>query len=132
MGYGFTQVNVEVGEEVGVARCTRYGFQSHRFGTISKVNGHGHIFVALADGKELRFDKHGDAYKDKYGPSLFTAAHLRNDLAVAAKHREQRATAIALQSAVQGGFTGSGRFWATPQRIAEIKELLNKLEELVD
>jgi len=69
--------NYEVGDVVGFARFHSFGsILTHGFGTVTKINGHGHIFIKTQNGDEKRFDKYGDTYKDEYGPRLIGAARL--------------------------------------------------------
>jgi hypothetical protein len=132
MGYDFRHTTATVGQEVGIARSTRYGNQSRQFGTVTKVNGHGHIFVTTDSGIEMRFNKHGDSYKEDYGPSLYSAEYLRNDIAEELRQKQQRAAANALQAAIKGNYAHSGRYWNTVSSIAVLKELLNDMEKLAD
>mgnify|MGYP003641234302 CR=1 FL=1 len=132
MGYGFRFGTATVGQEVGIARSTRYGNQSRRFGTVTKINGHGHIFVTTDSGEEMRFDKHGDSYKKDYGPSLYSAEYLRKDIADDLRQKQQRAAANALQTALKGNYAHTGHYWNTVSSIAVLKELLNEMEKLAD
>lgn len=69
--------NYEVNDVVGFARFHSFGsILTHGFGTVTKINGHGHIFIKTQRGDEKRFDKYGNSYKDDYGPSLIGAARL--------------------------------------------------------
>lgn len=86
---------VKVGEEVGIVRTGRWGgFLLSRFGTVTKVNGHGHIFVQAED-REYRFTRRGDAYKDDYGPRLMQASQLRSALAMEEQRKERNRLARA-------------------------------------
>jgi hypothetical protein len=131
MAYG--DFITKVGEEVGVVR--QHGrdgtILNSRFGTVTKINGHGHIFVQ-SDDQELRFTRRGDAYKDKWGPSLMDAAKLRNHLAADARRKEQVRIARAMEQELQEGYSYSGRFFPTQERIAQLKTLLAEMETLVD
>jgi hypothetical protein len=130
MAYG--DFVTQVGEEVGIARTSRYGgFVSHRFGTVTKINGHGHIFVQSGE-QELRFTRAGNAYKSDYGPSLMDADKLRAQLAVADRRKEQRRIAQEIEQAIKSGYSYSGTFHVSEERVAILKELVNQLEMLVD
>jgi len=128
----FNLVDAVVGQKIGIARSTRYGLTSCAFGTVTKVNGHGHIFVDVPKLGERRFDKYGDSYKDEWGPSLINADDLRTYLTREKKQKEQRHAATALQKVIQDGFAGNGRYWNTAERLADIKLAVASLEELVD
>jgi hypothetical protein len=132
MAYG--DFITKVGETVGVVRQhSRDGtiLNSH-FGTVTKINGHGHIFVQDGSGEERLFDRRGDAYKDKWGPSLMDAAKLRNHLAADARRKEQVRIARAMEQELKEGYSYSGRFFPTQERIAQLKTLLAEMETLVD
>lgn len=123
--------DVAVGQEVGIARRASFGLTACTFGTVTKINGHGHIFVETPNGTS-RFNKHGDSYQYDYGPRLICADDLRKELLAETRKKDQRRAALELQEAVQQGFAGNGRFWATGERIDEIKIALAALEKLVD
>ena len=120
-----------VGETVGIVRYNRTygGIVSSRFGTVSKVNGHGHI-VVQCDDKEYRFTKRGAAYKDSYGPSLIDAAQLRAELARETERKERARLARELEAELKSGWSYSGTFHATAERIAAMKNLLADLEKV--
>jgi hypothetical protein len=131
MAYG--DFVTSVGEEVGVVRQhSRDGrvLTSH-FGTVTKINGHGHIFVQTGD-QERRFDKTGKAYKDKWGPNLMHAAQLRKHMESEERRKEQVRIARAMEQELHEGYSYSGRFFPTQERIAALKNLLADLEKVVD
>jgi hypothetical protein len=131
MAYG--DFITRVGEEVGIVRQhSRDGtILNSRFGTVSKINGHGHIFVQSGDEK-LRFTKTGNAYKNTWGPSLMQAAKLRDHLAADARRKEQVRVARAMEQELKEGYAYSGRFFPTQERIAALKNLLAEMEKMVD
>jgi hypothetical protein len=130
MAYG--DFVTEVGETVGIVRQHRHGtILMSRFGTVTKVNGHGHIFVQCED-REYRFTKTGDAYKDSYGPSLMQAAKLRMIQESETRRKEQVRVARAMEQTLKEGYSYAGRFFPTAERIAALKNLLSELENLVD
>ena len=122
-----------VGETVGIVRYNRTygGIVSSKFGTVTKINGHGHI-VVQCDDREYRFTKRGAAYKDSYGPSLIPAGRLSNELAREAERKERARLARELEAELKAGWSYSGTFHATAERIAAMKNLLAELENLVD
>lgn len=124
----------KVGEEVGIARTSRSGtFLTARFGTVTKINGHGHIFVQSGE-QELRFTRYGKTYKDEhgYGPSLIHAPKLRAQLANEERQKTQSQLARDIEKTIKDGFAYSGRFFPTQDRLAELKRLVGELEKLVD
>jgi hypothetical protein len=131
MAYG--DFNVSVGETVGVVRRNRTygGFISAAYGTVSKINGHGHIFVQLGN-TEHRFTRRGYAYKDDYGPGLMHADQLRREQAQDDVRKEQVRIARAMEQELKEGYSYSGRFFPTAERIAALKNLLADLEKVVD
>ena len=121
-----------VGETVGIVRQHRHGtILMSRFGTVTKVNGHGHIFVQCDD-REYRFTKTGDAYKDSYGPSLMQAAKLRMIQESETRRKEQVRVARAMEQELKEGYSYAGRFFVSQERVAALKNLVAELEKLVD
>jgi hypothetical protein len=122
-----------VGETVGIARQHRNSgtLLTARFGTVTKINGHGHIFVQ-SDDREFVFNKRGAAYKDDYGPSLMHAAKLRSIQDSEARRKEQVRIARAMEKELNDGYSYSGRFFPTQERIAALKNLLAEMEKVVD
>ena len=131
MAYG--EFATTVGETVGIVRQHRTSgtLLTARFGTVTKVNGHGHIFVQ-SDDKEYRFTKTGDAYKDSYGPSLMQAAKLRMIQESEDRRKEQVRVARAMEQTLKEGYSYSGRFFPSAERIDALKNLLQEMEKLVD
>lgn len=122
-----------VGEEVGIVRRNRSygGLLLAKFGTVTKINGHGHI-VVQCDDKEYRFTKRGDAYKDGYGPSLIHAASLRAEMARDNRRKTVNTVARELEQKVKDGWGYSGTFHATETMISELEALVAKLKESVN
>jgi hypothetical protein len=131
MTYG--EIGVVVGEEVGIVRrnCAYGGLSMARFGTVTKINGHGHIFVQSGD-TEYRFTKTGHAYRDEWGPRLTLAALLRAEMAHEAGRKERARVARELEAELKAGWSCSGTFHATEERVAALKNLVAELEKLVD
>ena len=123
-------LNLNAGDEVGVARRTRYGLSSAAFGRVVKINGHGHIWVDTGKDLLVKFDKHGHSYKNLYGPSLVDAAQLRAELAHEAERKERARLARELEAELKSGWSYSGTFHATAERIAAMKNLLADLEKV--
>jgi hypothetical protein len=130
MAYG--DFITSVGEEVGIVRQHRHGtILMSRFGTVTKINGHGHIYVQSED-KEYRFTRRGYAYKDDYGPGLMHAAKLRMIQEGETRRKEQVRIARAMEQELKEGYSYSGRFFPTAERIAALKNLLAEMEKVVD
>ena len=86
-------LSLSIGDRVGYARWHHWGGRplSHGFGTVTKINGHGHVTItpdvaAVLLGKpdtskNLMFDKYGkERGKGNYGMSLVSVESLRADL----------------------------------------------------
>ena len=131
MAYG--DFGTVVGEEVGIVRRNGRsgGIVFSAFGTVTKINGYGHIFVQAGD-KEYRFTKTGYAYKDEWGPRLTVAAALRKELAVEAQRKERMRVARAIEQSLKEGYSYSGTFHVSEERVAQLKTLVAELETLVD
>lgn len=122
-----------VGEKVGFARFGRFGGRaiSSGFGTVTKVNGFGHIFVTTAGGRELRFDKYGDSYKDSYGPRLMCPARLTGILEAEENERIINTKARGIIEAVEKTRCGNGRIAISTETLDEIEALVAQLRERV-
>lgn len=119
---------IQVGEEVGIARMSRSGtFLTTRFGTVTKINGHGHIFVQSGD-SELRFTRQGKAYKNDWGPYLIHANQLRTQMKLEERRKEQIGIAREIEQIIKNGFTHSGRFFVNQEQVSNLKTLVCKLE----
>ena len=131
MAYG--DFITSVGETVGIVRQHRNSgtIRMSRFGTVTKINGHGHIFVQ-SDDREFVFNRRGAAYKDDYGPNLMHAAQLRKIMESEARRKEQVRIAREMEQTLKEGYSYSGRFFPSPERIAQLKNLLAEMENLVD
>jgi hypothetical protein len=121
-----------VGKEVGiVCRNNRGGFITAKFGTVTKINGHGHIFVLSGD-DEYRFHKNGDAYKNERGPSLCKAAALRVEMEREARRKEINLLAREAESVMKSGWTGAGSWFVSKDRVDALKNIVAKMESMVD
>lgn len=114
---------VKVGDEVGFARSTHYGFQNTGFATVTKINGHGHI--TLSDSSV--YDKFGNE-RSKFGSKrLMNPQVLRDYIARDVAMREQTARTRALQQKVSDMFGYSGRAHVTPEMKAELLAMVEAL-----
>jgi hypothetical protein len=129
MAYG--DFETKVGETVGVVRRSRYGLVSSQFGTVTKINGYGHIFVQAGE-REFRFTRRGAAYKAEYGPSLCNADMLRKEIERETLRKDRASIAREIEQELKSGWSYSGTFHASAERIDTLKTLLGNLEKLVD
>jgi hypothetical protein len=122
---------MKIGQEVGIARSSSYGYLYIKYGTVTKINGHGHIFVTVA-GKDdpLKFDKHGKSFKDNYGPSLVDADHLRAYEAAEAKRKAKNHLVRSIEQTIKDGWSYSGTWHSSEERIKALKEAVAELEML--
>jgi hypothetical protein len=114
---------VKVGDEVGFARSTRYGYQSAGFSTVTKVNGHGHI--TLANG--VVYDKRGNERGNNYGKVLVEADYLRKSQAAEEARRSQASAVRTIEQKIKDMWTYSGTVCVTPERKAELLALVEAL-----
>jgi glycine/D-amino acid oxidase-like deaminating enzyme len=127
-----TYLNLNAGDEVGIARRSRYGLASAAFGRVVKINGHGHIYVDLGKGDYVRFDKNGNAYKNSYGPSLVDADKLRKEIAQEERRKDRARVAREMEQALKDGWSHSGTWHPSQERIDTLKNLIAEMEKLVD
>lgn len=128
----FKVFDARVGKEVAIIKRTRYGsFSIAEFGVVTKINGHGHIFVASGGDKEYRFNKSGDSYKNEWGPSLGNADKLREELARDNERKSRSKIAREIESTMKSGWSYSGDWFATKDRIEELKGMIAKLETIM-
>jgi hypothetical protein len=130
MAYG--DFDIAVGEEVGVVRRNRNwgGILFSKFGTVTKINGHGHIYVQCGD-QEYRFTRRGYAYKDDYGPGLMQAAQLRAELAREEERKTRARLAREMEQTLKDGWSYSGTFHVSQERVAQMKALVAEMEKLI-
>jgi hypothetical protein len=130
MAYG--DFAITVGEEVGIVRRNQSygGFIVARFGTVTKINGHGHIYVQSGD-QEYRFTRRGYAYKDDYGPGLMHAAKLRAELAREEERKTRARLAREMEQTLKDGWSYSGTFHVSQERVAQMKALVAEMEKLI-
>ena len=119
----------KVGERVGYYRES----WSSGFGTITKINGHGHIIVKMevprADGvDEIEFDKYGDERKDaRFGRKLCTEASLL-EMNAEKEERNRAALAVeALKKEIEDHRCGNGRYNITEETKATLRALVEAL-----
>jgi len=117
--------NYEVGDVVGFARFHTFGsILTHGFGTVTKINGHGHIFIKPQNGDEKRFDKYGNTYKDKYGPSLIGAARLTEILEQQQNDRNIRKISKELAELIVNKSVTNEMLDALEVKIAKLREMI--------
>lgn len=120
-----------VGETVGFVRYHRYGaILQSGIGQITKINGHGHITVTTGN-IERKFDKHGNSYKDSYGPSLIDVDVLKAKLAAINLERNINAETTAMQDIILSRRCGNGRMAMTNETLDALEAQIAKLRELV-
>jgi len=123
---------LNAGDEIGVVRYNRSygGFVSSQFGTVTKVNGHGHIFVNVGKDEDLRFTKNGEQYRnERFGVSLVDPDRLRTELAVEQTRRNRASIVREIESTLKSGWSYSGTWHPSEERIDALKDLVAKLEE---
>jgi hypothetical protein len=123
-------MNYEVGQAIGYVRYSRYGLQAWGFGTIEKINGHGHIFVKAPAGTR-RFDKFGDSYQDLYGPKLIGAARLTGLVEHEERVRNTDKAVRELLEVVSNRRCGSGDYTMNTETLDDIDAMVKKLREMV-
>jgi len=122
---------LEVGNLVGFVR---YGSNGHifnyGFGTVEKINGHGHIYVATENGQK-KFDRRGNSYKDNYGPVLVTDVFgLQKRIAKLAADKEISSVVRKIERTIKQQYTGGGSFVSNLTVVETLKELISELEVL--
>ena len=120
---------MNIGQEIGIARSTRHGYMYIQYGTITKINGHGHIFVTVAGKDEaLKFDKRGNSYQNDYGPSLVDANKLRAYEAAEEKRKVKNHLVRSIEQTIKDGWSYSGTWHSSEDRIKALKEAVAELE----
>jgi hypothetical protein len=123
---------IQVGERVGYARFHSFGsILSHGFGTVTKINGHGHITVKSDNGTELVFDRQGRPRKNEYGPDLIHAAQLERLLAAKAQQQKRNALKKEMENRIEFHTVGKG-FIINRDTIAAFEDILEQMKKLVD
>lgn len=115
----------KVGDMVGYCRFGGTGghMMGAGFGHVTKINGHGHIF--LDTGKV--FDKHGDERGTKYGLHLVDAEHLRDRLTNEQARQNKAAMVRSLIQKLEGSFSYSGTVHIDGDTKQELLAMVNSL-----
>jgi hypothetical protein len=119
---------MKIGQEIGIARPTRYGYMYIQYGHVVKINGHGHIFVDTGKGDYIKFDKNGKSYKNDYGPSLVDADKLRAYEVAEQKRKTTAELVRGIEQTIKDGWTYSGAWISSDDRIASLKAAIAELE----
>ena len=123
--------NYSVGDVIGFARFHSFGsILIHGFGTVTKINGHGHVFVETKNG-EKRFDKYGNSYKDNYGPSLIGAARLTEIIENNENKRNISRASKEMTDLISSVRSGNGDFHITNEMLDELQTKIDKLREMI-
>jgi hypothetical protein len=121
---------MNIGQEVGIARSTRYGYMSIQYGHVVKINGYGHIYVDTGKGDYIKFDKNGKSYKNDYGPSLVDAVKLRAYEVAETKRKKVAETVRSIERTIKDGWSYSGTWHTSEERIKALKEAVAELEKV--
>ncbi len=115
----------KVGDMVGYFRVGGTGgrMMDVGFGKVTKINGHGHIF--LDTGKV--FTKHGDERGNKYGVCLVDAGHLRKRVADEQARQDKAILVRNLIQKLQGSFSYSGTVHIDGDTKQELLAMVNSL-----
>ena len=119
---------MNIGQEIGIARSTRYGYMNIQYGHIVKINGYGHIYVDTGKGDYIKFDKNGKSYKNHYGPELVDADKLRAYEAAEAKRKKVNETVRSIEQTIKDGWSYSGTWHPSTDRIEALKAAISELE----
>ena len=117
--------NVKVGDEVAFAYFHSMGTPLYKgFGTVTKINGHGHII--LDNGKV--FDKRGKERGMKYSETqLMCPDHLREILTTQEQRRARTQTVRDMIEKLNGCITYVGTAQVDAELKADLQALLNQL-----
>lgn len=125
-------ITLTVGDRVGYARHHHWGGYplEHGFGTVTKINRHGHITVALeprADGTPREpkvFDKCGKERKKHGYTHLVAPATLEAELARHDAEAARDRAVDALAAEIAGMKTHRGYYYVTTEGKARLAELV--------
>jgi hypothetical protein len=119
---------MNIGQEIGIARSTRYGYMYIQYGHVVKINGYGHIYVDTGKDELIKFDKNGKSYKNDYGPSLVNADKLRAYETAEKKRKTTAELVRGIEQTIKDGWTYSGAWISSEDRIASLKAAIAELE----
>lgn len=95
-----------VGQEIGYGRHGRYGLSDSCISTITKINGHGHVFV-----DDKVFDKHGNERgSGVWTVHLMPADFIRDAIAAEKDRRARTATVNSILYELSKKKTGCGDY----------------------
>jgi hypothetical protein len=120
--------DLKVGDEVGIIYrgiSFSHPLLSSKFGTVTRINGHGHIFVTTTDGKEYKFNKFGEP-KDKYVGNICDANELRKEIKAAEKRKEINSLVNEMKTIIDES-RWNNDYHMTAERLLGMKDILNKL-----
>jgi hypothetical protein len=126
--------DLKVGDRVGFCR-THYGtLLNHGFGTVSKINGHGHITI-IADGNGVPdnfdtqvYDKHGNEFKKGYGCRQLCAVEwLQSKIDAKTEDRRCQAAVKSLIAAIENHRCGNGKFSINEEAKSELHRLVDAI-----
>ena len=115
----------KVGDMVGYFRVGGTGghMMGVGYGTVTKINGHGHIF--LDTGKV--FDKHGNERGTNYGVHLVDAEYLCERVAKEQARQDKAAMVRSLIQKLEGSFSYSGTVHIDGDAKQELLAMVNTL-----
>lgn len=124
---------LSVRDRIGYARWHHWGGRPlvHGFGTIAKINGHGHVTVQ-PDGDDMPlvvFDKYGKERKNTYGPQLVSVESLQADLDACDREASIAHKFQELEDHIKGhSFSGRSKVNPTQETADMLKELARRIE----
>jgi hypothetical protein len=129
---------LKVGDEVGITnrRWRSPFYHTFIYGTVSKVNGFGHVFVDVKrpDGEvyQYRFNSRGDEYKKEYSSiQLIEASALRQHERAKNRQRKLDNQAKAMLELINGRRTGNGNYNLTEQMLDDLESLVHETRALL-
>lgn len=122
-----------VGTRVAFARWHHWGGRplSYGFGTVSKINGHGHITVVDKSGKLLKpkvFDKYGQERHSSWGHMLVSAESLQANLDSNDRQQSINAKVKAMVEKLEGKKNSHGDIHPDQEVADVLKDLAWRIE----
>jgi hypothetical protein len=121
---------VKVGDEVGTVWSSSHSYASASISKVTKINGHGHIYLSNGD----VYDKHGDKRTLKINKSssgscmhLVPADAVRREKEALAENQRLRGIVSSINAKLAGLSGYSGRVHVTAEDKAELIALVNTL-----
>ena len=124
------RITWRLGQQVGYYGTGSMGrIHSDGIGTVTKINGYGHISIENENGDTKVFDKHGDERKKYSGARLCDVEYIEEWRIEDHKRRATYKAVKTLTEGLAGKKDGTGRYHLTNEALVLIDQLNSELSK---